>query len=395
MKISRIPLAAGAFAACLGTNAVFDGQGGSGFPVLRPASAQYTSNWFLEGFFHTLGHAIGIGEAAAAFAPSCPDDYGGPLSISDLVPSAGSVSETDLGVIFCGSGFTYGTQVSLSRQDAQGNTLTLIPKSMSWTRSNQMDAIFDLSQAATGFWDAGAYDAVENKTASLPRGFFVWGDALDTIGVSRITPRTGWNTGYTRLQIRGLGFDPDATVQLIRPGAAAPVSGRIRDNSNSSIVADFDLHRMEVGAWDVVVTNPDDGASSTLPGGFTVEAGARPMVRVSMVGPEIARLGNFTSYDIQLYNTGVVDARGLIVIHGIPADAEWRLTGQPNPLFERPGSYQLLDMPDGKTVILILPTTVIRSKQEINFGIEIRVPILPGVTERNYRINVIWDQFLS
>lgn len=395
MKVSGIPLAASLLAAWAGTHAVFDGQDSKGIDELGPASVQHTSIRFIDGFFHALGHVIGIGHAeAAVVAPICPDDYGGPLSISDLVPSSGSVSETDLAVIFCGSGFTYGTQVYLSRQDPQNNTLTLIPNWMSRTWSNQMDAEFDLSRAATGFWDAWVYDAVVDKTVTLPRGFFVWGDSLDVIGVSRITPSVGWNTGYTRLQIRGLGFDPDAVAQLTRSGMAS-VTGKILERSNSMIVADFDLHHMEVGTWDVVVSNPDDGASATLAGGFSVEAGARPMVRVSMVGPEIARLDRFTNYDIQLYNTGLVDARGLIVIHGIPADAEWRLNSQPNPLFELPGSYQLLDMPDGKTVIVILPTTVIRSKQEINFGIEIRVPILPGATERNYRINVIWDQFLS
>jgi hypothetical protein len=105
--------------------------------------------------------------------------------------------------------------------------------------------------------DLGAYEAPGVKPISLT--------------ISAITPNRGGDTGSVSVTILGVGFAQGATVKLALAGqpdiVGSPVNV-LQFQSGSAITTTFDLTGAALGAWDVVVTNPD-GSSVTLPASFT------------------------------------------------------------------------------------------------------------------------------
>ena len=80
------------------------------------------------------------------------------------------------------------------------------------------------------------------------------------------------------LTISGSGFETGAVVRLRRSGLADIVGGAATvDKGNASLATSFILGGAQQGAWDVVVTNPNN-ISVTLPSAFTVEAPGQPDV---------------------------------------------------------------------------------------------------------------------
>jgi hypothetical protein len=88
----------------------------------------------------------------------------------------------------------------------------------------------------------------------------------------QVTPSTGTDTGILPVTVTGHGFEPGATVSLVRTGQPDIVGAPITVGGfGTAIATTFDLGGKALGPWDVVVTNPD-GASFTLPQGFTIQA---------------------------------------------------------------------------------------------------------------------------
>ncbi len=90
--------------------------------------------------------------------------------------------------------------------------------------------------------------------------------------VTAITPDHGCNNTVVNItDLVGTGFQPGATVALTRAGQAPiPATGVNVDNA-THITCTFNLSvpGNATGAWDVVVTNPDN-QTGTLAGGFTI-----------------------------------------------------------------------------------------------------------------------------
>jgi hypothetical protein len=93
-----------------------------------------------------------------------------------------------------------------------------------------------------------------------------------------------------------------------------------------TLTATFDLTGQAQGAWDVVVTNPD-GASRTLPGGFTIEVGRPPKVWVDMLGLGAVRAGipQTTTLYVTYGNTGNTDALLVPLWISMPKGLTWSL----------------------------------------------------------------------
>jgi len=149
--------------------------------------------------------------------------------------------------------------------------------------------------------DVGAYEATG--------GFFV----------TDAKPDRGGADGSVTAVIFGSGFDPAASVTLTRPGEADIPGNPVTFAGASVIGATFDLAGRSLGAWDVVVRNPQ--GSAVLARGFTIEDPRRPVLWVQIVGRSDIRTGATERYVALFGNRGNSDARGVPLSLSFPGDA--------------------------------------------------------------------------
>ena len=88
--------------------------------------------------------------------------------------------------------------------------------------------------------------------------------------MTSITPNSGLNNSPVSItNLAGTGFLAGATVKLTRTGETDISGTTVSVVSPTQITCTFDLTGKVVGAWNVVVTNPDN-QSGTLANGFTI-----------------------------------------------------------------------------------------------------------------------------
>jgi hypothetical protein len=146
--------------------------------------------------------------------------------------------------------------------------------------------------------------------------------APTALSVTKVVPNHGADKGSTSVTIYGSGFSDNATASLLRVGQQS-IRGRYISVSadGSQLRAMFDLADAELGAWDVVVRNPND-ASATLPGGFTIEDVSPAHLSVNIVGADQIRIGQPSSFTILVENRWNRDAFLVpLIVKGIPKDA--------------------------------------------------------------------------
>ncbi|MEW6554145.1 MAG: DUF5719 family protein [Actinomycetota bacterium] len=124
---------------------------------------------------------------------------------------------------------------------------------------------FDLRGADAGFYSLTVQNA-DGGSDTLHGGFTV---DFPPPTVTGITPNWCTNTGPITIEdIAGAHFRSGAAVELRREGAVIDATG-VDVVSPQKITCDVDLSGAALGAWDVVVINPDL-EEGVLTGGFTV-----------------------------------------------------------------------------------------------------------------------------
>ena len=139
-----------------------------------------------------------------------------------------------------------------------------------------------------------------------------------SFSLTRILPNTGGSGGSVSAFVAGSGFVQGATVKLTRAGQADIIGAPVQvDAGGSAIATTFDLTGSALGAWDVVVTNPD-GGSLVLAGGFSTEAGGVPDLWVNVIG-SLRREGP-SRLTILYGNRGTVDALAAPLSLSVPEE---------------------------------------------------------------------------
>ncbi len=122
------------------------------------------------------------------------------------------------------------------------------------------------------------------------------------------TPNKGGDGGSVTANIYGSNIKPNATVKLARSGQASVSGTNTTAAANGTfITATFDLRGQALGAWDVVVTNPDN-TTATLPAAFTIEANLAAKVWIDIIGRYTMRGGLTQTFYFVYGNRGNVDA---------------------------------------------------------------------------------------
>ncbi|HEX8097014.1 MAG TPA: LamG-like jellyroll fold domain-containing protein, partial [Pyrinomonadaceae bacterium] len=142
--------------------------------------------------------------------------------------------------------------------------------------------------------------------------------ATPPLSLSAVTPDKGGDAGSVTVTIYGQSIKPGATVRLRRSGFADITGTGVSVASGGTfLTASFDLANKAQGAWDVVVTNPDN-ATAALSAAFTVEASRPAQVWVDVVGRYTVRSNQTQTFYIAYGNSGDVDADATMIRVEIP-----------------------------------------------------------------------------
>ena len=197
------------------------------------------------------------------------------------------------------------------------------------------------------------------------------------LAIFGVAPPSGGNAAAVTPTITGVGLKPGATVRLTRSGQADIVgTGTSVATDGLSLSATFDLTAKALGAWDVVITNPD-AQTATLANGFTIEGLSAPELRVDVVGPNTIRANYPAAFDFVIENQGNVDALSVpLWITGIPTSVtnlSLAFTSSPPPSGAGEPSWAVQDTftsANGRYLAVVIP----------------RVP--PGLTTRRLVLTV-------
>lgn len=228
------------------------------------------------------------------------------------------------------------------------------------------------SPAAPGSGD-GACAALDQRQILRPLGESCDVGAVErspALALATVAPTHAGSRGSAIVVIGGSGFAAGARVALRRAGHTDIVAdGVVVDGGGSSLAASFALTGAEQGAWDVVVTNPDD-ASVALPAGFAVEEIREPDVFAYVIGRSAVRAGVPTRFSVRYGNTGNVEALMVPVTLVVPA------AFAPTMRFEvaRPPAQPGRPFGDYSEVPLAATTDVASDSASLNF----LVPVIPA-----------------
>lgn len=171
--------------------------------------------------------------------------------------------------------------------------------------------------------DGGLINHADKSTPTWHLNAYTWPVRSGIRGpvVVSASPSRGGDTGEVTATIYGAGFVHGASVKLRRSGNPDIAAGPVIFENKNVLLATFDLKGKARGAWDIVVTNPDN-ISASLPNGFVIEEGRAPQLWVSLVGRDLYRFGRPYTFHVFYGNGGNIDAHGVpLYVSGIPLDA--------------------------------------------------------------------------
>lgn len=181
----------------------------------------------------------------------------GLLGITAVSPSSATIGAA-VTLTVTGKALMPGMEVRLTRADASTITATgvLVPS------STQLTGTFDLSGAATGYWNLVM--TTGTTSVSLSNAFQLFGFELTSV-----QPSSAPNTGLTSVvTLNGLNFTSGMSVELQRAGQS-PIPGlNLTLLSPTMSTVTFDATGAVGGYWDVVLSNGVD--AWTLTRGFTI-----------------------------------------------------------------------------------------------------------------------------
>ena len=198
--------------------------------------------------------------------------------------------------------------------------------------------------------------------------------------VRGVTPEEAGNSGVATLVVQGAKFQTGATLRLVGANGAEIAPAKSKVVRSTEILAIFDLKGKAAGAYDIVVTNPNN-QTSTLDDGFTIRSGGGATEpRVSIVGPSFSR-GGRNRYTFSFTNDGLNDLLNVPLIITMPSNYNYQLD-ESNYIgnvadFLPPGANPAqipLSVEHEGTRVIMLFTPVLRSKRSVKVGLDITLP---------------------
>jgi len=187
-----------------------------------------------------------------------------PPVVTSITPKTGT-NDGIIGVIdLAGANFRDNATVQLMKAGKPNITAMGIPIVESETR---ILCFFNLTGAAVGAWDVVVTND-DGQPDTLPGAFTIFYPAAPQ--VSGIDPPAGMNNMVVPItNLSGTGFEPGASVTLVKDGQANITGTEVFVAGPGQITCNLNLTGAAVGLWDIFVAN-DDGQSGVLEDGFKV-----------------------------------------------------------------------------------------------------------------------------
>jgi probable HAF family extracellular repeat protein len=148
-----------------------------------------------------------------------------------------------------------------------------------------------------------------------------------------ITPNHGGNAGSVTATVVSAAIQAGTTVRLTAPGQPDIVGNNTTTTKTFSTIVlqtTFDLTGSAPGLRDVILTQPD-GTTITIPGGFTIDQGGGPDIKVDIVGADTFRAGTRPTYYVIYRNNGNVDAGPTAISFSFPPVLAGNVVSAPGP----------------------------------------------------------------
>ncbi|MBN2561816.1 MAG: peptidylprolyl isomerase [Phycisphaerae bacterium] len=212
--------------------------------------------------------------------------------VRSISPASGEQDTTVSDVAIDGENFEIGAKVQLKR-----NGTMIDATSVTVDGDTAIRLTLDLTGAELGTYDVVVTNP-DGKIAELPNGFEVVEETVPDPIIQSITPSTGERDAtVSDVAIDGENFENGATVQLERDGATIDATS-VTVESDTTIRLTLNLTGAELGAYDVVVTNPD-GKTGRLSDGFEVVEVAEDAPVVASVSPNVSEMDTMVS-DVEI-----------------------------------------------------------------------------------------------
>jgi len=198
------------------------------------------------------------------------------LTVTAVSPSE-VTNDAPITVSITGNGFHTGATAMLTRTAV----LSIPAQTVSGVSSTTITCTFDISGAATGYWNVSVANP-DGTTATLPDGFFIYEPGHHPPVVSGISPAQGVVSQVLGITIEGAYFTRvvSGSITVVPTVTLLQADERIYGShvtylSTSTLTCTLDLTAAPTGTWDVMVTNPD-GLTGTLPAAFLVQPPSPP-----------------------------------------------------------------------------------------------------------------------
>lgn len=261
-----------------------------------------------------------------------------------------------------------------------------------WVFADHAGTALALPELNLDDYVAGSYDVVVEPVAG---NAITLTSALEVIAapprVTSVSPRSVLSVGFATMTLEGTSLGAGCTVKLARDGQADVTARAVDASGKARLTASFALQGIATGGWDLVVTRPDN-VSLRLTGALTVtsapaaalDTATRPDVQVAL-SPDRIRAGSLRAISATVTNRGGMDAGGTLCIAGLPADAQWHVTGPTLPA----GAPSWDDLVTVKLTdqdrVLIVPRVRLRPGESVVYSVYVLVP-----SSRTFTVSAWW-----
>jgi len=250
--------------------------------------------------------------------------------IHSITPSSGeNTGSVDI-LSLNGENFLDGAGVNLTKLGE-----TAIPgTSVSWINSTTLTCTFNLTGKIAGAWDVEVMNP-DGRSDTYVGLFTITNPPPNPLA---ITPDTAPNNWPIVTAITGNGFLADSIPRLVKGSSVINATSVDVNETTQTIMCQFDLTGVQVGSWDVLVTNTGDNLNGTLPGGFFILYPAGPVITGIdpsygvNTGPvtisNITGTGFKTGATVNLTGPGDIPSTGVTVISPTQISADFNLAGE-------------------------------------------------------------------
>lgn len=143
-------------------------------------------------------------------------------------------------------------------------------------------------------------------------------------GIERYIPQKAGVGGDVMMQIYGGGLDTNVKVTLTKGSSILVPKNKSVNKKGNVLSAEFDLHLVDSGKYDVTIVLPGE-SPIIFTEGFLIQKFSYPFCKAEVIGPDRWRINRATTFNLNITNSGNVNANMVVVGFVYPANVDVKL----------------------------------------------------------------------